>query len=80
MSGTWDTPEFRARAEADELLREMPELEPGALADSFERSAANYDGTPEMAAAIIAELRRRAAAGVRFWSGPQPVQDEGNSD
>lgn len=68
-----DTPEYWARSEADEMLREMPDVEPGALADSFERSAANYDGEPEMAAAIVAELRRRATAGVRFWLGPRTL-------
>lgn len=38
-----------------------------ALADAFERSAANSDGEPDVAAAIVAELRERAAAGIRFW-------------
>lgn len=69
----WDTPEHWARTEADEMLREMADTDPGAVADSFERSAANYDGEPAMAAAIVAELRRRAVAGIRFWPGPQPV-------
>ncbi len=76
MSRLWDTPEFWARSEADEALREMPDVAPGALADSFERTAANYDGAPEMAAMIIAELRRRAAAGIRFWPGPQLLSNE----
>ncbi len=55
MSRLWDTPEFWARSEADDMLREMPDVEPAALADSFERSAANYDGGPGMAALIITE-------------------------
>lgn len=76
MSRSWDTPAYWARSEADEMLREMADIDPGAVADSFERSAANYDGDPEMATAIIAELRRRADAGVRFWSGPQPIVDQ----
>ena len=71
MSRLWDTPAYWARSEADEMLREMSDVEPEALADSFERSAANYDGESEMAVAIIAEFRRRAAAGIRFWSGPR---------
>lgn len=71
MSRPWDTPEFWARSEADEMLRDMPDAEPGALADSFERSSANYDGGPEMAALIITDLRRRAAVGARFWTGPR---------
>lgn len=71
MSRLWDTPEYWVRSEADE----MPESEPGTVADSFERSAANYDGDPGFAAAVVAELRRRAAAGVRFWRGPLPAAD-----
>ena len=73
MSRLWDTPEFWARSEADEALREMPDMEPGAMADSLEKSAASYDGDPEMVALIVADLRRRAAAGIRFWSGPQAI-------
>lgn len=73
MSRLWDTPEYWARVEADEMLREMEDSDPAALADSFERSAASYDGEPETAAAIIAELRRRAAAGIRFWTGPEAI-------
>lgn len=76
MSRLWDTPAYWARSEADEMLREMADMGPGAVANSFERSAANYDGDPEMATAIIAELRRRADAGVRFWPGPQPLVDQ----
>lgn len=79
MSRLWDTPEFWARSEADEALREMPDIAPGALADSFERTAANYDGEPEMAAMIITELRRRAAAGIRFWPGPQSLGTDPSS-
>lgn len=72
MNRRWDTPEFWARSEADEMLREMPDAEPGALADIFERSAAQYDDGPEMAALIVRDLRRRAATGARFWTGPLP--------
>lgn len=71
MSRFWDTPDYWARYEADETLREMPDAAPAALADELERSAANYDDGAEMAALIAAELRRRAAAGIRFWPGPQ---------
>jgi hypothetical protein len=73
MSRLWDTPEYWARSEADEMLREMADADPATVADAFERSAANYDGEPEMATAIIADLRRRAAAGIRFWPGPQAI-------
>lgn len=69
MGRLWDTPEFWVRSEADEMLREMPESNPGAVADSFERSVANYDGDPGFATAVVGELRRRAAAGVRFLAG-----------
>lgn len=73
MTRHWDTPAYWARYEADDTLREMPDAEPAALADSLERSAASYDDGAEMAALIVAELRRRAAAGIRFWPGPQPI-------
>lgn len=74
MSRQWDTPEFWVRQEADEMLREMWGEEVDALADSLERSAASYDGGPEMAAAIVAELRRRAGAGIRFWPDPKAAE------
>lgn len=73
MSRLWDTPDYWARYEADETLREMPDAEPAAIADELERSAENYDDGAEMAALIVADLRHRAAAGVRFWPGPQPI-------
>lgn len=75
MSRLWDTPDFWARSEADEALREMPDVEPAALADSFEKSAASYDGDPQMVALIAADLRRRAAGGIRFWPAPQSIAD-----
>ncbi|WP_298668137.1 hypothetical protein [uncultured Sphingomonas sp.] len=80
MSRMWDTPEFWARSEADEMLREMDDVEPGALADSFERNIHNYDDDPDLAAGILAELRRRAAAGVRFWTGPEAIGPRANAD
>lgn len=73
MSRWKDVPEYWARIEVDDALRDMSDVEPGALADSFERNTANYDGDPEMAVLIAAELRRRATAGVRFWTGPQAL-------
>ena len=80
MSRLWDTPEFWARSEADEMLREMPDAEPAALADSVERSAASYDGNREFAALVSADLRRRVDAGTRFWTGPLPsVAEEPSS-
>lgn len=75
MSRLWDTPEYWVHSEADEMLREMNDVEPGALADSLEQNA-TYDGDPELAAAIVDELRRRAVAGVRFWSGSRTLAHE----
>ena len=54
--------------ETDDLLTDYPEVSPGDLAASFERSKAGFDGTLQEADAIIAELRRRQAAGVRRWN------------
>lgn len=73
MSRLWDTPDYWPRYEADEMLRELPDTEPTALADELERGAANFDDGAQMAALIVAELRRRAVAGICFWSGPQPI-------
>lgn len=70
MSRLWDTPEFWARSETDEMLREMSDADPDALADSFECNLGSYDDDPELAVAIVGELRRRAAAGIRFWPEP----------
>ena len=61
------------RSEADEILQEMEHQDQESLAASFKRSLANYDGDRDMAAAIIADLRRRAAAGIRFWPGLDPA-------
>ncbi len=79
MSRLWDTPEFWARSEADEMLREMPDLDPMAVADSFERTSASYDGGLELAAMIVADLRRRAAAGTSFWTGPRSTDAADNA-
>lgn len=71
MSRLWDTPEFWARSEADELLRDYLNSDPRALAKSFERTGGSYDGDPEFARDIIAELHKRADAGIRFWPEPE---------
>ncbi len=71
MNAVWDTPEFWARSEADEIVRDMPEVLPGQLADSLETSAASCDGAPEFVALIVADLRRRATASLRFWPAPE---------
>lgn len=70
MSRLWDTPEFWARSEADEMLRDYPSTDVGALAESLACTSHNYDGDPDFAREIVAELHKRAEAGVRFW--PQP--------
>jgi hypothetical protein len=75
MSRLWDTPEFWARSEADDILREMSNVAPDVLADSLEQSAANDDGDPEMVELIVADLRHRAAAGVRFWPLSQAMAE-----
>ena len=74
MSRLWDTPEFWARSEADEMLRDYPNTDACALADSFARTSSSYDGDPDFAREIAAELRKRADAGVRFW--PEPAELE----
>lgn len=67
MSRLWDTPDFWARSEADELLQDYPETDVRALARSLERGRSGYEGDPGFADDIIIELHRRADAGVRFW-------------
>src|ERR1700712_1992599 len=74
MSRLWDTPEYWARTEADEILRDFPNTDVAALATSFEHSHENYDGDPAFARDIIAELKTRAAAGIRFWPAPLELQ------
>jgi hypothetical protein len=67
MSRLWDTPEFWARSEADEMLRDFPATDVAALADSMERMPDSYDGDPQFTLNLVTELRHRAVAGVRFW-------------
>ncbi|SDD66176.1 hypothetical protein SAMN05444678_11860 [Sphingomonas sp. YR710] len=67
MSRLWDTPEFWARSEADEMLRDFPATDVAALADSMEKLPDSYDGDPQFTLNLVTELRHRAVAGVRFW-------------
>ncbi|MDB5686698.1 MAG: hypothetical protein JWR77_1287 [Rhizorhabdus sp.] len=67
MSRLWDTPGFWARTEADEMLRDYPMTDVTALADSIERSPNIREGDVNFTREVVAELRRRAAADVRFW-------------
>ena len=59
------------RAEADALLNDMPDMDILAAATELEAKAGVYDGGAQTACKIAAELRRRAAAGVRFWPPPK---------
>ena len=70
MSRLWDTPEFWARTEVDDLLRRYPERDVSALADWLERQPNGYARDPGFARDIVVELHKRAAAAIRFW--PQP--------
>ena len=72
MSRLWDTPEFWARSEADEVLRDYPGTDVVTLADTFERSRGGHEGDPGFVRDIVAELRKRGEAGVRFW--PEPAE------
>jgi len=78
VSRLWDTPEFSARSEADDILREMSDADPAALADSLECNIGSYD--PELAMGVVGELHRCAAAGVRFWSLPYSQGAEPKDD
>ncbi|WP_454887331.1 hypothetical protein [Sphingomonas oryzagri] len=71
MSRLWDTNSIYVRTEVDELLRDYPTWSVDRLADSFEQSHPAYEGEPEFAREILAELRERVDAGVRFW--PEPL-------
>jgi hypothetical protein len=70
MSRLWDTPDFWARSEAGELLRDYPDTDVRALARSLERSRSSYDGDPGFARDVVTELHERANAGIRFWPEP----------
>jgi hypothetical protein len=67
MSRLWDTPEYWARTEADELLHDFPSTATVALARSLEQDPGRYEGDPDFTRDIVAELKKRAVAGVRFW-------------
>ena len=54
---------------ADLIVGEYPDEALEKLAADVERATANQEGLP-IGRAVAAELRRRAAAGVRRWPGP----------
>jgi len=61
------------RREADRIVDEFPEDTLEVLATDLEIDASDTyeDQAFDIALAIAAELRRRAAAGVRKWPGPK---------
>jgi len=75
MSRLWDTSQIYVRTEVDELLRDYPGRDVAALAGDFERSHPAYEGDPEFAREIVVELRKRAAACVRFWPTPPDLRE-----
>jgi hypothetical protein len=58
------------RRHADEVVDEFPYDNLETLAMQIEEDADAYEEGADTARAIAAELRRRAAAGVRKWPGP----------
>jgi hypothetical protein len=58
------------RREADRIVDEFPNDAPEILATDLE-SDAYEDQAFRTVLAIAAELRRRAAAGIRKWPGPK---------
>jgi hypothetical protein len=62
-------PEIIQRS-ADLIVDEYPDEVLENLAADVESDTANQEGLP-IARAVAAELRRRAAAGVRKWPGPK---------
>lgn len=67
MSRLWNLAEDAkalVRMEADEIMADYPERDPFALARELDRSQSSYEGGPEMARAVAAELRRRGMAAV----------------
>lgn len=75
MSRLWDTSQIYVRTEVDELLHDYPGRDVGALARDFEQSHPSYEGDPEFAREISVELRKRAAANVRFWPTPPELSE-----
>lgn len=70
MSRLWDTSTIYVRTEVDELLHDYPNRDVTTLANSFEQSHPDYEGDPDFAREIVVELRKRAAANLRFWLTP----------
>ena len=56
---------------ADEVVDAFPRDDLVTLAVEIEEDVGHYDEGVDTDLAVAAELRRRAAAGVRKWSGPK---------
>jgi hypothetical protein len=66
MSRLWEHQEFRPKSCTDQFL-EGVDGDLGGLADSYATSADVPEDGPARRSAIVADLRRRAEQGVRFW-------------
>jgi hypothetical protein len=71
MSGAVNPPSAETiRRYADEVVDLYPRLDLGTLAAEIEGKIGLHDEVGDIARAVAAELRRRAAAGVRKWPKP----------
>jgi hypothetical protein len=60
------------RRDVDLLLDDYPDTSVAALAAALERDKDSYDDGPERALEVVAEMRSRVEANVRFWPLPGP--------
>lgn len=60
-------PNLWVLAEADDIVRSFPDQPVVDLAEELERSLEAYDQGKDAGRAVVAELRARDAAGVKFW-------------
>jgi hypothetical protein len=75
MGLQWEPRDHWIRTEVDAMLQDFGANDVARFADEFERTCTRYDEEPDIAAALVAELRRRAVAGVRYWPGPRPIEE-----
>jgi hypothetical protein len=71
----WEPQDHWIRTEVDAMLQDFGANGVARFADEFERICTCYVGDSDIAAALVAELRRRAAAGVRYRLGPRPIEE-----
>lgn len=69
-----DAPGQWARLEVGDMLQDFGAHDVARLPDDFEPTSATHDGGPEMAPDLLAELARRAAAGMLDWPELHPVE------